>query len=62
MPASSLFVEALAVRRGISVWRRFFSGCLPDQRQRPRTKLLSILSDTSTIYRPRCGSSSSAAA
>src|SRR5262249_45342473 len=33
-----------------------------DQRQRPRTKLLSILSDTSTIYRPRCGSSSSAAA
>src|SRR5215813_6671598 len=58
----SAWVQGNRLRRGISLWHRFFTKVFAGPTPKAEDEILSILSDTSTIYRPRCGSSSSAAA
>ncbi len=43
MPASSLFLEAPAVRRGLSVWRRFFTGVLAEPTRRAEDEIAEYL-------------------
>ena len=39
MPASSLSLEAPAVRRGVSVWRRFFTKVLTEPTRRAEDEI-----------------------
>ena len=39
MPASSLSLEASAVRRGVSVWRRFFTKVLAEPTRRAEDEI-----------------------
>jgi hypothetical protein len=39
MPASSLSLEASAVRRGVSVWRRFFTEVLGERTRRAEDEI-----------------------
>jgi hypothetical protein len=43
MPASSLSLEAPAVRRGLSVWRRFFTRVLAEPTRRPEDEIAEYL-------------------
>src|SRR5262249_15103754 len=43
MPASSLSLEALAVRRGISVWRRFFTRVLAEPTRKAEDEIAEYL-------------------
>ena len=50
MPASSLSLEALAVRRGISVWRRVNSTGVSEDKMKPPVAMVVISSAVVSLY------------